>query len=94
MSAPPQLTLYTAAGCCLCDRLREQLAELHPEVPFDLREVDITSEPELEARYRAEIPVLLINGRKAVKSCITMEALRHRLLRAAGRGLAGLFRLR
>jgi hypothetical protein len=93
-SHPPELTLYTAPGCCLCAELQGQLQVLSRELPFRLREVDITGDPELERRYRAELPVLLVNGRKAVKYRISTEALRQRLLRASGQGWLGMFRLR
>jgi len=37
------------------------------QTPISLNEVDITSDPELEALYGTEIPVLLIDGKKAAK---------------------------
>jgi Glutaredoxin-like domain (DUF836) len=40
-------------------------------IPLHLEEVDISSDPELEARYGLEIPVLLVNGRKAAKYRLT-----------------------
>ncbi len=97
MSHPPRrphLVLYIAPGCCLCDTLKAQLAALREETPFTLEETDITGDPDLEARYRSELPVLLIDGRKAVKYRISTEALRGRLRRAAGLGLLGRLRLR
>jgi hypothetical protein len=36
-------------------------------VPVKIDEIDISTEAELEARYGLEIPVLLVNGRKAAK---------------------------
>ena len=93
-SDPLELTLYTAPGCCLCTELRAQLEILSAELPFDLQVIDITRDPELELRYRAERPVLLVNGRKAVKYRISTEALRQRLQRAAGHTWLGTLRLR
>lgn len=75
-------TLYTGTGCCLCEELKVQLALLAREIDFELEVVDITGSAELEARYRAELPVLYLNGRKAVKYRITTEALREKLRRA------------
>jgi len=84
MAAEPlRLLLYTSAGCCLCDTLHAQLDGLRAEIPFELEVVDITGDPELEAEYRAELPVLRVNGRKAVKYRISTPALRQRLQRAA-----------
>ncbi len=41
------------------------LAELRREHDFELREVDITGDPELEARYREWLPVVEIDGERA-----------------------------
>jgi hypothetical protein len=35
--------------------------------PITVEEIDISGDPDLEARYGVEIPVLLIDGRKAAK---------------------------
>jgi hypothetical protein len=57
----------------LCERLAG-------EFPVQLREVNIEADPDLKARYDQEVPVLFIEGRKAVKYRTTEGALR-RLLR-------------
>jgi len=43
--------------------------------PITVEEIDITTDPALETRYGAEIPVLLIDGKKAAKFRVTEEAL-------------------
>jgi len=58
------------------------------DAPARVEEINIANDPELEARYGLEIPVLLVNGRKAAKYRVTEEALR-RLLIAAGRRAEG-----
>ena len=77
---PPEIVLYTAPGCCLCEDLKAQLSALKAEIPFALREVNIEGDAELEARFRTEIPVLFVNGRKVAKYRITIEALRRSIL--------------
>ena len=57
--------LYHAQGCHLCERARTELAALRDELDFDLREVDITGDDELEARYRELLPVVEIDGERA-----------------------------
>jgi hypothetical protein len=37
------------------------------ERAFELREVDISGDPELEGRYGTEIPVLELDGKKIAK---------------------------
>jgi hypothetical protein len=45
-------------------------------VPLDLEEIDISGNAELESRYALEIPVLIVEGRKAAKYRITEDELR------------------
>lgn len=54
--------LYTKEGCCLCDRAREVLHRLQREFEIEIRESDITRDPELFAEYRYIIPVVVIDG--------------------------------
>ena len=65
------LTLYSKPGCHLCEELRAALEELQPEHRFTIDEIDITTNPELFARYRYEIPVLLKDGREVARGRIT-----------------------
>ena len=39
--------------------------DVRDELGFELREVDIGGDPELEARYRELLPVVEIDGRRA-----------------------------
>jgi len=77
---PLRLELYTRPGCHLCDDLKMLCERLAGEFPVQLREVNIEADPDLKARYDQEVPVLFIEGRKAVKYRTTEGALR-RLLR-------------
>jgi glutaredoxin len=70
VSAQIELTLIGKPGCHLCDDAREAIAEVvteflqrHPEVEIVQIEQDISQDEQLAARYREEIPVLLINGK-------------------------------
>ena len=48
-------------------------------VPFDLEEVDITGNPELEARYREWLPVVEIEGERAFVYYVDPDAFRRKL---------------
>jgi hypothetical protein len=61
--------------------MRAVLAEVEPDLPFDLEEIDISTQPELEERFGQEIPVLFVNSRKAFKYRVTSGELRRRLRR-------------
>jgi glutaredoxin len=80
-----KVTLYLALDCHLCERARAQLAELREEETFELDEVDITGEPELEARYREWLPVVEIDGERVFTYYVHPDAFRRRLAQARGR---------
>jgi hypothetical protein len=46
---------------------------------FELREVDISGDPELEARYREWLPVVEIDGKRAFVYFVDPDALRRKL---------------
>jgi glutaredoxin len=56
------VTLYGRDGCHLCDDARAVLERIRLERPFELREVDIESDPALHARYLERIPVIALDG--------------------------------
>ena len=76
-----RLTLYSRPECCLCEEMKAVLAQVRQGIPFALEEIDISADPELEARFGQEIPVLFVNGRKAFKYRLTAGELRRRLER-------------
>jgi glutaredoxin len=77
MSAQPlRLELYTRPGCHLCEELKILCERLAGEFSLQVREVNIEADPELRAQYDQEIPVLFIDGRKAVKYRTTEAGLR------------------
>jgi fructose-specific component phosphotransferase system IIB-like protein len=49
-----------------------------------VEEVDISADPDLEARYGLEIPVLLVDGKKTAKYRVTEDELTRILLDRAG----------
>ncbi len=53
-----RVTLYSKAECALCDEARGQLNALQKEIPHQLVEVDIESEPSLAARFADRVPVI------------------------------------
>jgi hypothetical protein len=59
--------------------VRSTLAELRREHGFELREVDIGGDPELEARYREWLPVVEIDGRRAFVYYLDVPAFLRRL---------------
>jgi len=60
----PRVTLYSRPGCHLCDDARAVIAAVCADLGEAYEEVDITSDDDLEDRYRDEIPVTLVDGRQ------------------------------
>jgi glutaredoxin len=75
MKPKPRVTLYTRAGCCLCDGARQVLAAARGRADFDYEEfdIDIDGNPELLRLYNDEVPVIAINGVKAFKYRVDMN---------------------
>jgi hypothetical protein len=55
------------------------LDQVRAETPFELEEVDITGDEELERRYRERIPVVLVDGQEAFTFFVHPDGLRRRL---------------
>ncbi len=58
------VTLLTRPGCHLCVDAREVVTKVAAELGATVEEVDITTDPELLARYSDLIPVTLVDGRQ------------------------------
>ena len=78
MPAPgkPSVVVYHATECHLCERALTLIRALQDELGFELRAVTIDGDPELEAAYRAWIPVVEIDGRRRFTYYVQPEALR------------------
>ena len=84
------LTLYTRPGCCLCDEMKAALGRAGEDVAFELAEVDVSGDRELERRYGGTIPVLAVGDEVLFEGRLTEEALQRELRRlAAGRSPRG-----
>jgi hypothetical protein len=55
------------------------LQDVRAEIPFELEEVDIGGDPELEAQYREWLPVVEIDGERAFVYYVDADALRRKV---------------
>ena len=78
-ASPLQLVVYTAHGCCLCDDAREVLDRLGPELELPVTWIHIDGNPDLEARWRTELPAGVLAGRKVFKYRVDEPMLRRRV---------------
>ena len=59
-----RLTLLVRAYCHLCDDMRSALAPLAAAAGVTIEEIDVDSDPLLEARWGEYVPVLLAGDRE------------------------------
>jgi glutaredoxin len=67
------ITLYSKAGCHLCDEARAYLEELAAGHDIDIQEIDIRRDPALFERYRYRIPVILVDGVERLEGRIEQD---------------------
>jgi hypothetical protein len=75
-----RVTVYIARGCHLCGPAVEAVRAVCGD---DFQLVDITSEPDLERRYREWIPLVKIDGVERFRYEVAEDDLRAVLLAAA-----------
>jgi glutaredoxin len=75
------LTVYSRPGCHLCEEMKAAIDRVAQSIPLTVEVIDISDDAELEARYGLEIPVLLVDGKKAAKYRVSEKELT-RILRA------------
>lgn len=68
--AAKTLTLFTRAGCPLCDEMTERVQSLLAGTGHTVAAVDIDGDPAFEARYGWDVPLLFDE---------TVEICRHEL---------------
>ena len=71
--------MYVARDCHLCELARLDLERLRGELVFEVDEIDITGDPELERRYREWLPVVEIDGERVSVYRIEAAELRRRM---------------
>jgi len=78
-----EVVLYGKAGCHLCEEARAAIESVRARRPFSLREVDVSLDPVLHARYGERIPVVTVGGAEAFEYFVDPEEL-DRLLATVG----------
>ena len=78
------MTLYGKPGCHLCDDAREVVERVRAEHPFELREVDVSLDVELNRVYGERIPVLELDGEELFEFHVDEGVLVERVDRVDG----------
>jgi glutaredoxin len=84
MRLVPRVTLYGKPGCHLCDDARAAVERVRAAHPFDLREVDVSLDPELFRAYGERIPVLEVEGEELFQFHVDEAELARRVDRVDG----------
>jgi glutaredoxin len=79
VASTPKVLVYHAEGCSLCKRALARVRSFREELEFELEEVAIDGDEELEERYREQIPVVLIDGELVFTYYVHEPAFRRRL---------------
>jgi hypothetical protein len=74
-----EVVLFSAPGCCLCDRVRVVLQQLSHKQGFNVTERDITLDDQLHRTYLERIPVIAIDGVEEFELLTDEKQLRDRL---------------
>lgn len=85
MNDPVEVTVFGAPDCSLCEEAKAVLEPAAARLGFRLRSVDITDDPELEARHRTSIPVVEIDGERAFVYHVSPSMLERRIEAAQAR---------
>lgn len=78
-SAQIFVEIFSKPGCHLCEEAKELLVQANKKFDMVIKEINIEEDDELFKKYRYDIPVIWINGRKAFKHRIDEGQLRERL---------------
>lgn len=73
---PPHLTLYSRAGCHLCELMLEAVRAVCKERSVTLEVIDVDTDPALAVLHGARVPVLAVDGREICHFRLDETALR------------------
>jgi len=59
-----RVTLYSRPGCHLCDDARAVIQRVCEDLGTSYVEVDVDSDPTLQAKFTDEVPVTFVDGRQ------------------------------
>ena len=78
-ASPTELVLYGRAGCHLCASMEEELRPHLKRHGLQLRQVDISGQPELEASYGWDVPVLAYGDEEICRHFFDLKSFRAKL---------------
>lgn len=79
------LTLVTRRDCHLCEEMAAAVRAVSEGEPLRVEVRDVDEDDDLRRLYDEQVPVLLVNGRRAFKYRVTPAELRRRIAAEARR---------
>ena len=78
-----KVEVFSKEGCHLCEEAKEVINKVQKssQFSFQVEEIDITTDALIYERFKEEIPVIFVNGKKAFKYRVAAEALKKKLAR-------------
>ena len=73
------VTVYSRPGCHLCVEAVTRLEGLREELGFDLHELDIEADEQLQRAFFERIPVVVLDGEELCEYFLDEPLLRERL---------------
>jgi glutaredoxin len=80
---PPEVVVYTRAGCGLCRRAEELVRREARRC--DVRLVDVDTDPDLQRRYTVRVPVVTVDGVEVAELEVAPGEVRRAVSRARRR---------
>ncbi|MBI3657781.1 MAG: glutaredoxin family protein [Acidobacteria bacterium] len=77
------MKIFSKPECHLCDEVKVVIDQVRSQIPFELIVINIEESPADYERFKEEIPVIFINGKKAFKFRVDEKAFRRYLVRLA-----------
>ncbi len=73
------VTVYTRAGCHLCEEAERVVRAEQAAAGFRLELVDVDRDPQLARRYGVRVPVVAVDGEELFQYEVPADLLRARL---------------
>jgi len=76
---PIRIQVYSKPDCHLCDDVKKTIENVAKDFELNVEHINILDSEALFEKFKSEIPVIYINGRKAFKYQVSEPSLIQRL---------------
>lgn len=74
-----KIDIFSKDDCSLCEVAKAEILKFQKEFEFELNEIDITKDDEIFEKFKYEIPVIFVNGKKLFKYKVEPDRLKFHL---------------